>query len=258
MLLRFYWILIVTLCLASMGAPAEVYQCTDSQGQVTFSDQPCGGKQKIISAKDARGQESLALDGLPPEQIQVTDARGQITVIKTLGGYRSPFTLDELLRFIEGYPWPILGYFATPPLLALLLWLAAPRERRDQPPLTYLYSLLVYLVCIPGVFSALLLGYAVFFLQQNVLELSALIYFLPPAAMLLTLAVIGNSLPFNEIPGVNGILGLITLLAISFGGVLFIYKTHLFIGFFGSIETLMALALGLFVLFKWGLKKMRE
>jgi hypothetical protein len=42
------------------------------------------------------------------------------------------------------------------------------------------------------------------------------------------------------------------LMACSFGLALAIHKTRIFVGFFGSVEMLFALAAGIFALLKWG------
>ncbi len=271
---------------------AEVYQCRDNQGGTVFSDEPCapgqtqervisdeeldysdtltvhdqsGETQKQLGAEQGEYRNTMSFPAepvnpaaIPPKPADSANPaeNSPPQTIKTLGGYRSPWTFNELVRLGERYwPW-LLIYFCVPPLLALLLWPVTREIWRAKPPLSYLYSLLVYLVAIPGVFSLILLGYSVFFLHQNLLEVNALFYFLPGLSMLMTLIIIGRSVSFGDLPAVDHIIGLITVLGITFLAVLFIYKTRIFIGFFGSIETLILLAVGVFILLKWGLNKL--
>src|SRR5439155_8979048 len=78
------------------------------------------------------------------------------------------------------------------------------------------------------------------------------IYFLPIATMIATLLLIRRNVDFEAVPGFDRLSGLMTLLACSFALALAVHRTRLFVGFFGSIHMLFALAAGIFALLKWG------
>jgi hypothetical protein len=121
-----------------------------------------------------------------------------------------------------------------------------------RSPWRYFYALLVYLACIPGIFASVLTGYALFFHNENLLDVNILVYLLPIATMTATLYLIRNNVEFDRIPGFDRLSGLMIMIAVSFAMALALQKTRIWIFFGSSIVTLFALALGLFALLKWG------
>ena len=107
-------------------------------------------------------------------------------------------------------------------------------------------------VCIPGIFAAVLTAYTLFFGNESLLDANVLIYFLPIATMVVTLVLIRKRVSFDDVPGFDRLSGLMVLMACSFAIALALHKTHIFIGFFGSVEMLFVLAAGVFALLKWG------
>jgi hypothetical protein len=114
-----------------------------------------------------------------------------------------------------------------------------------------MYSVLVYAVCVPGMLSAVLTAYSLFFRNENLLEVNLLVYVLPLVSMIVTLVFVQKNVGFDAVRGFNRLSGLMILIACSFGLALAIHKTHLFVGFFGSIDRLFLLAAGIFGLLKW-------
>ena len=163
-------------------------------------------------------------------------------------------SINQWLQSLNN-PNNLIIYFAGLPVLALLIGLLHKRRRGEQTKFCYLYSLLTYATTIPGTFSLSLIAYTLFFTQANLLDVNLYVYFLPPFSMLITLIVIGNQAEFSKLPGFNRLSGLIVLLAITFTIVLFVFKTRIFIGFFGSFEYLFALGIFVYFLLKWSVKK---
>jgi hypothetical protein len=121
-----------------------------------------------------------------------------------------------------------------------------------RPPWKYVYSVLVYAVCFPGMLSAVLTGYSLFFEKENLLDVSLVIYILPLVSMVATLILVRKNVTFDEVPGFNRISGLLTMIGVTFVLTLAIYKTRILLVFFGSFPMLIALVAGLFALLKWG------
>jgi hypothetical protein len=111
---------------------------------------------------------------------------------------------------------------------------------------------LVYAVCVPGMFAAVISGYALFFTRENLLDANLLVYFLPIISMVVTLIFIGKNVSFEEVPGFDRLSGLMVMVGCSFAIALAIQKTKIWIFFGGSIEKLFLLAAGVFALLKWG------
>jgi hypothetical protein len=74
--------------------------------------------------------------------------------------------------------------------------------------------------------------------------------------MVATLVVIGRNARWKNLPGVDRLTALISVLAISFSVALFIQKTRVWIIFGGRFTTLIAIALISFVVLKWSLYKL--
>lgn len=143
----------------------------------------------------------------------------------------------------------LLAVFAAPPVIAFLLGIL--HGRGGASPWRYCYSMLIYLVCLPGIFAGVLVAYSMFFLRQNLLTVNILVYFLPLACMAATLAVIHQRVDMNRLPGVDRIYALMVMVAVSMAVALAIMKTRIWIVFGGSIASLGIIALICFLLLRW-------
>jgi len=161
-------------------------------------------------------------------------------------------TTREFIQAVDGHPVILVTAFVLPPLLAWACGWLHGKDRGGVSPWKYVYSVLVYAVCIPGLFAAILTAYALFFTKENLLDASLLVYFLPIASMVVTLVRIRKSVSFDEVPGFDRLSGLMVMIGLSFAMALAIDKTRIWIWFGGSIQTLFLLAAGLFALLKWG------
>lgn len=145
----------------------------------------------------------------------------------------------------------LLAIYLSPPLLVWLLSRCHRRGDGGYPPWRFFYSFLVYLVCIPGIFAAVLTAYSLFFIRQNLLQVNFVVYFLPLICMVATLILVGKQARWRELPGVDRLYALMIILGISMGMALFIQKTRVWIFFGGSFSALIVIALVCFALLKW-------
>ena len=168
-------------------------------------------------------------------------------------GLTSPaMTTRELIQWAGQHSVALLLAFIAPPVLA---WLAGQTHGKEQgklAPWKYLYSVLVYLVCVPGMFAGVITAYTLFFSGENLLDANLLVYFLPIVSMVATLVLIRKNVSFDDVPGFDRLSGLMVMVGCSFGIALAIQKTRIFVFFGGSIEKLFLLAGGVFALLKWG------
>lgn len=161
-------------------------------------------------------------------------------------------TLQELINRIgQVDPRILLAIFAAPPLLAWLLSKCHRYGSGGRPPWRFLYSGLVYLVCIPGLLAGVLVAYHLFFLRQNLLQVNLFVYFLPLLSMIGTLVLVGRQADWADLPGVDRLYALMVILVVTFGVTLAIQKTRIWIVFGGTIRSLLLIALGCFLLLKW-------
>ena len=159
-------------------------------------------------------------------------------------------SVQDLLDNLAAYPIWIMGFMLLPPLLS---WILVDYADNTRPRywLDYVLSVLVYIVGVPGVVSAVLVGYGLFFIRQNLLEVNALLYFLPIVSMAATFALIGRKVDFDRLPGFQRLSGLMMLIALTFVVVLLVFKLRIFVGFFASAEALLGLGLILFLAFQF-------
>jgi len=163
-------------------------------------------------------------------------------------------TARELINIVGALPkWSVLLAFLAPPLIAYILGYVHGRENGKESPWKYIYTVMVYWVCIPGVLSGVLTGYTLFFTRENLLDRDLTVYFLPIITMIATLVLIRKNVNFADIPGFDRISGLITVIAVTFIFVLAIQKTRLWVFFGGSIYLLGSLIIGLFAFLQWGM-----
>ncbi|MDB6110075.1 MAG: hypothetical protein JWR69_1825 [Pedosphaera sp.] len=161
-------------------------------------------------------------------------------------------TTRELTQAVDHQPLALAGLFVALPLAAWLCGRLHQPGNGGKAPSKYVYSLLVYLACLPGIFAAVLTGYALFLTKENLLDVSFQVYILPIVSMVVTLVLIRKKVSFDEVPGFDRLSGLMVMIGCSFAIALVIQKTKIFIFFGGSIERLFILALGVFALLKWG------
>jgi hypothetical protein len=161
-------------------------------------------------------------------------------------------TTRDLIHLVDGNLPAMLGAFTAPPVAAWLCGLAHGRGNGGKAPWKYCYSVLVYLVCVPGLFSGVLTAYTLFFSKENLLDVSIGVYVLPVVSMIVTLILIHKNVTFDEVPGFERLWGLMVMIGCSFAIALAIEKTRIWIFFGGSIERLFLLAAGIFALLKWG------
>lgn len=144
----------------------------------------------------------------------------------------------------------LLWIFGGVPALSLLGFLL-PKPVRYQKSTLWLYSIMVHISSIPGMFALALLAYSLFFTRENLLDVNVMVYFLPPLSMALTLFLLRQQISFTLVPGFGRLLGLMGLMGLSFLGMLLLNKLFVGIFFGGSIVQLIAIGFGVYLLVRW-------
>ncbi len=161
-------------------------------------------------------------------------------------------TTRDLIHQTDQHPIALAAALAAPPVVAWFAGQLHDRGHGGAGHWKYLYAVLVYLACVPGMFACVLTAYTLFFSRENLLDTSLLVYFLPIVSMIVTLVFIRKNVSFDEVPGFDRLSGLMVMVGCSFAIALAIQKTRIWIFFGGSIERLFILAAGIFALLKWG------
>ena len=136
-------------------------------------------------------------------------------------------TLGEFLDALSQNP-PILCFlFVAVPLTALLASIFG-RKEGAKSPWKELYTILVYLTSIPGIFAITLNLYLFIFERQSILDTNIFTQIVPILSMGITLWLIRRNVSFDEIPGFDKLGGLIMLIAAIIILLWIIEKTHIF------------------------------
>jgi len=164
-------------------------------------------------------------------------------------------TLKEFFDMLGQTPSSVLSYFLLIPLTALLAWLLG-RGEGHLTPWKYLYSVLVFLVCIPGVTSAALDLYLFLFEKRSIMDANIYTQILPILSMVVTLALIRQNVSFDDVPGFGKIGGLITLISIILVFMWFVDRTHIVVFSYMPVQQLLLIFVGLLLAARWGTRRL--
>ena len=165
-------------------------------------------------------------------------------------------TLREFFDYLSTHPLAIMGFFLLIPLIALMAgWMG--RGEGHLSPWRYLYSLLVYAVCIPGIFSVTLSLYLFLFERGgSIMNLNLLTQVAPALSMILTLGIIRRNTPCESIPGFGKLSSLMMTIGAVFVLMYLLDRTHLIAFVSVPVQYLVLIVVGLLVVLRIGFKQM--
>ena len=109
-------------------------------------------------------------------------------------------TLQEFFNLLAANPTIILFFFTAVPLTALLACIFS-REDGHRSPWKELFSILLYLASVPGIFAIILTIYLFLFEENSILETDVYTQILPIISMLVTIYIIKRHVDLDLIPG---------------------------------------------------------
>lgn len=161
--------------------------------------------------------------------------------------------LQELFTEIDRHPMPVLAYFIGLPLLA---WVAG-RWQGSGPlyksPLRWLYSVILYGVCVPGMAAAVVVADNL--ARGRLLQVGVFSQLLPLLSMLVSFGLIRQQANPADIPGFRRVTGFVVLLALTALALFLLMRTRIWVLFGGGIGSLLVLMAGLFLLLKWAYER---
>lgn len=163
-------------------------------------------------------------------------------------------SVEEFIYFLSQQKNYVLGFLLAMPIICILLRLFHGRFRGYFSPWKYIYSVITYLICIPGMFSLSLIFYYLLFLHENLLTLDIYVCYLPVISMLITLTIMHNSIDINDLPGFNKLSGLMIIIGITFFSTLILDRLRVFVVFGGSIFSLFIICIIIFLLLKYAMR----
>lgn len=163
-------------------------------------------------------------------------------------------TTHELLVLASANP-QILAAALGGPVVAALALQVTPALTRPRGSLATLWSLVVYAACVPGICAVTVLLYLLLFDRRDLMNLDVLAVFGPIAAMIATLGLAGRKADIGSLPGVDRLGGMLMMLGATFLMIFFLDRTRILVMFHGSIWSLLAIGVALFLVFRFGMLK---
>ena len=136
-------------------------------------------------------------------------------------------TLRDLLVYVGNHPESVVLYFAILPIAALLLaWIAGVEGRNS--PWNYLYSAIIYLSAVPGIFALSLNVYIFLFERGSIMNLDVYTQLLPILSMILTLGIVRRNVDLSYVPGFGKLSGLLMLIGATIGLMWLVDRTRIY------------------------------
>ena len=166
-------------------------------------------------------------------------------------------TLKDFFQLLSDNPVIIIAYFLFIPLTALIAGVLGKGEGHISP-WKYLYSTLVYMVCVPGIFAITLSVYLFLFERISIFETDVFTQILPVVSMLFTLLLIRANVSLDRIPGFGKMSGLLMMIVVALTFMWIIDKTRIFVFSYLPFQYVLLIFVGLLVLMRLGFSKMMK
>ena len=163
-------------------------------------------------------------------------------------------TLQDFFIWVQSSPTYTLAYFIAIPAIALLAGIFA-KEEGHLSPWKYLYSFLIYLVCIPGIFAVTLNIYFFFWERRSVMNAELLLQVLPILSMILTLFIIKRNVNLDFVPGFDKLSGFMMIIGILLTMMWILDRTHFFVFASMPFSTVLIILIGGILVIRYSLKK---
>jgi hypothetical protein len=135
-------------------------------------------------------------------------------------------TLGQFFEAVSLEPSIVLFYFFALPFTAFLATIFGKGEGHLSP-WKYLYTVLVYLACIPGIFAITLNIYMFLFERQPIMETNLFTQILPVLCMLITIWMIRRNVNLNDVPGFDKISSLVFIITVLISMMWILEKMHI-------------------------------
>lgn len=163
-------------------------------------------------------------------------------------------TLQEMLGYLGERPEAVVGYFAALPVLSLLIG-AIDRDRGHIAPWNYLYSGIIYLSAVPGIFALTLNVYLFLFERRSVMDMDLISQVLPVLSMILCLAIIRRNVDLSYVPGFDKLSGLLLILTAVIALMWLADRTQVIAFIRMRFEAVLLVFLAIFLMMRWGVRR---
>ncbi len=164
-------------------------------------------------------------------------------------------TLQEFFKLLAQHPVWIVAFFLLLPIAAWLTGRFAEGEGHLSP-WKYVYSALIYLSCVPGVFALFLSAWLFLFERRSILDTDLYTQVLPLFSMVATLLIIRRHVDLDLVPGFDKISGLFVMIGAVLALLWVIDRTRIWVVSFLPFWQALLMLIALLLLARWGWKRM--
>lgn len=162
--------------------------------------------------------------------------------------------LQEFVSWLGQSPDFLILYFVGIPLLALLCGVLG-RNEGHLSPWREVYAVLVYLVCVPGIFAVTLNIYLFLFERRSIFQTDLYTQIIPILVMILTLWLIRRNVSLQFIPGFKSLSGLMLMIFGTISLMWFLDRTRIVVFSYLPFQYLLGIFAVLFVAIYLGWKR---
>lgn len=166
-------------------------------------------------------------------------------------------TLSDFFTLISQNPVVLTGFYMIVPLIALLVGILG-RDEGHLSPWKYIYSILVYVAAVPGMFAFMLTLYFWLFERRSILETDMFVQVLPIFSMAITFWLIRWNTPLDHIPGFGKITGLLLMVFVVLILMWIIDRTRIIALTYLPFYLVIVILIGLLILFRFGWQSVFE
>lgn len=137
-------------------------------------------------------------------------------------------TLRDVFETLSGQPILLFLLLMAIPTGAFLINLWSGDTAEEIWKWRYVYAVLAYVACIPGMFAFTLNVYLFLFERQSIWDMNLALQVLPILTMVATLMLIKRKLPFNYIPAFGKLSNFLTMITAVMGLLWLIDRTRIY------------------------------
>lgn len=166
-------------------------------------------------------------------------------------------TLQQLFDYIQQNPQHFVYFLLGVPIVSLIIgWISEPNSYKE--PWNYLYTVLLYAACLPGIFAVTLNVYLFFFERGSILNAELVSRFLPILTMIATLIIIRRFSSFEAIPGFEKLSGLMLIIGILLSMMWILDRTRIYAFTYMPFYYIILIIVGGVYLVRYTLKRMMK
>jgi len=164
-------------------------------------------------------------------------------------------TLNDFFAFLGDHPYYVLAYLIFVPVFAAIIGIVAD-ERSPLDPWRQIFMLLLYMICIPGIFAVTLFIYSFLFEQRSIFDIDLFTQVLPVISMIITILVVKKYVSLDDVPGFGKLTGLIMMITVVLVIFWVLQKMRIVLFTYLPFQYVLLILVALLLVFRIGMKRM--